>query len=127
MSLQPRLPVPCLRTMAGPSFGRVTVSIEPGPLPSVLLRLTGKDALPLLHRISTQALEDLGRGEARATLFCDFRARLLFRAHVARLTDDSVWLLHELAPGPALAQHLDKHIFREDVKLEDWSDRFAVR
>jgi folate-binding protein YgfZ len=96
-------------------------------LPSVLLRLTGKDALPLLHRISSQALEDLAHGDARATLFCDFRARLLFRAHVARLADDSVWLLHELAPGPALAQHLDKHIFREDVKLEDWSDRFAVR
>lgn len=96
-------------------------------LPSILLRLTGKDALPLLHRISTQALEDLGRGESRATLFCDFRARLLFRAHVARLTDDSVWLVHELAPGAALAQHLDKHIFREDVTVEDWSDRFAVR
>jgi len=95
--------------------------------PSILLRLTGKDALPLLHRISTQALDDLGRGEARATLFCDFRARLLFRAHVLRLADDSVWLLHEHAPGREFAQHLDRHIFREDVKLEDWSDRFAVR
>ena len=96
-------------------------------LPSILLRLTGRDALPLLHRISTQALDDLGPGETRTTLFCDFRARLLFRAHVARLSDDSVWLLHELAPGAELAAHLDKHIFREDVKVEDWSDRFAVR
>ena len=81
-------------------------------MPSILLRLTGRDALPLLHRISTQALEDLGRGESRATLFCDFRARLLFRAHVVRLTDDSVWLVHELAPGADLAHHLDRHIFR---------------
>ena len=94
---------------------------------SILLRLTGRDALPLLHRISTQALEDLPRGRSRATLFCDFRARLLFRAHVVRLSDDSVWLLHELAPGPQFAAHLDRHIFREDVKLEDWSDRFVVR
>ena len=111
----------------GPSFDRVLPSAATDSLPSILLRLTGKDAIPLLHRISTQALEDLARGEVRATLFCDFRARLLFRAHVARLVDDSVWLVHELAPGPDLARHLDKHVFREDVKLEDWSDRFVVR
>ncbi len=102
--------------------------MTPSPEPSsILLRLSGRDALPLLHRISTQALEDLGRGESRATLFCDFRARLLFRVHVLRLADDSVWLLHENAPGAAFAQHLDRHVFREDVRLEDWSDRFVVR
>ena len=94
---------------------------------SLLLRLSGADALPLLHRISTQALEDLALGEARATLFCDFRARLLFRAHAARLLDDSIWLVHENAPGAELAAHLDKHIFREDVKLEDLSEQFVVR
>lgn len=116
----------CAHARRVASFAPVTLP-APAPTLSTLLRLTGRDALDLLHRISTQSLEDLGAGEQRATLFCDFRARLLFRAHVARLHDDSVWLVHELAPGAALAAHLDRHIFREDVKVEDWSDRLTVR
>jgi folate-binding protein YgfZ len=95
--------------------------------PSTLIRLAGADALALLHRISTQALEDLGRSESRATLFCDFRGRLQSRAHVARVSDDSVWLVAERAPGAELAAFLDRHIFREDVKLDDWSARCSIR
>jgi len=99
---------------------------DPTPNPTTVLRLSGRDALDLLHRISTQSLLDLAAGEARATLFCDFRARLLHRAMVARLPDDSVWLLRDDAPGGPLAAHLDKHIFREDVKVEDLGNRLAV-
>lgn len=91
-----------------------------------VLRLTGRDVLDLLHRISTQSLNDLAAGQCRATLFCDFRARLLHRAFVARLPDDSVWLLRDDASGGGLAAHLDKHIFREDVRVEDCGERLAV-
>ncbi|MEO5617207.1 MAG: hypothetical protein ABIS67_05520 [Candidatus Eisenbacteria bacterium] len=93
---------------------------------TTVLRLTGRDVLDLLHRISTQSLTDLAAGECRATLFCDFRARLLHRAFAARLPDDSVWLLRDDAPGEALAAHVEKHVFREDVKVEDCGARLAV-
>ena len=83
-----------------------------------VLRLTGRDALDLLHRISTQALLDLPPGGSRATLFCDFRGRLLHRAHVVR-DADFVWLVRHDAPASELLEFVDRHRFREDVRLED--------
>lgn len=73
--------------------------------------------LGVLQRISTNALEDLAPGEARATLFLDFRGRLLHRAAVAHATDGSVWLVRGDAPPDELAAHVDRHVFREDVRV----------
>src|SRR5215510_4898696 len=85
------------------------------------LRLTGRDTLPLLHRVTSNALEDLEPGEARATLWCDFRGRLQQRAIVAVTADGAVWLLRADAPGDALAALLEKSIFRDDVRVEELS------
>jgi folate-binding protein YgfZ len=93
---------------------------------SCVLRLEGKDVLPLLHNISTRSLLDLAPGEARATLFCDFRGRLLHRAAVARMQDGGVWLVRPDAPGDDLAAHLDRHVFREDVRIADESAAWDV-
>ena len=73
--------------------------------------------LAVLHRISTATLEDLHRGEARATLFCDFRARLLHRAAVAHARDGGIWLVRADASPEDLLAHVDKHVFREDVRV----------
>ena len=89
------------------------------------LRLTGRDALPLLHRISTQALLDLKPGESRATLFCDFRGRLLHRA-VVSVAEDGAVLLRSQTPAAELAAFLDRHIFRDDVAVENRSDETAA-
>lgn len=89
------------------------------------LRLAGRDALTLLHRISTNSLLDLPRGEARATLFCDFRGRLLHRAHVLHAPGGEVWLLRDDAAAAPLAAFVDRHLFREDVTLDDRPGDFA--
>lgn len=94
---------------------------------STALRLTGRDALALLHRISTNALADLRPGQTRATLFCDFRGRLLHRAAAAVTADGAVWLLRDDAPGAPLAAFIDKQVFRDDVHIEDHSERLPVR
>src|SRR5262252_163920 len=93
---------------------------------STALRLTGRDTLPLLHRVTTNALEDLQPGEARATLWCDFRGRLQFRAIVAVAADGAVWLLRADAPGAELAAAVDKMIFRDDVRVEDVSGAYPL-
>ena len=93
---------------------------------STALRLTGRDALPLLHRTTTNALDTLAPGEARATLWCDFRGRLQHRAVVAIARDGAVWLLRPDAPGAPLAALLDRAIFRDDVRVEDRSAELAV-
>ena len=94
---------------------------------STALRLSGRDALPLLHRIGTQAVADLAPGQARATLFCDFRGRLLHRALVGVGADQAVWLFRDDAPGETLAAFLDRHVFRDDVRIEDRSGALPVR
>lgn len=95
--------------------------------PSTALRLTGADALALLHRISTNALGDLAPGQARPTLLCDFRGRLLHRAVVGVTADGAVWLVRDDAPGADLAAFLDRHVFRDDVRIEDRSSDLPVR
>src|SRR5262252_550824 len=89
--------------------------------PTTALRLTGRDTLSLLHRVTSNALDDLEPGEARATLWCDFRGRLQQRAIVAVTSDGAVWLLRADAPGVELAAEVDKSIFRDDVRVEELS------
>jgi folate-binding protein YgfZ len=103
-------------------------SFDPGSESgSTVLKLDGRDALALLHRISTNALLDLPAGGARATLFCDFRGRLLHRAVVHLDRDGAVWLLRDDAPGGPLAAFLERHVFREDVRIDDRSHALRVR
>jgi len=90
------------------------------------IHLRGKDALPLLQRISSNLLVDLPSGSARPTLFCDFRGRLLHRAVVYLTRQRTVWLLRDDAPGAELAAFLDRHVFREDVTIEDRSLSLSV-
>jgi folate-binding protein YgfZ len=94
---------------------------------STALRLTGRDVLTVLHRVTTQKLDDLAPGESRTTLFCEFRGRLLHRATVVHAPGGVVWLLRDDAPGGELAATVDRVVFREDVRVEDRSDALAVR
>lgn len=96
------------------------------PVTGGVLRLEGRDVLPVLHRIGTHALLDLAPGAARGTLFCDFRGRLLHRALVARAADGSVWLARDDADGASLAAYVDRHVFREDVRISDRSGELVV-
>jgi folate-binding protein YgfZ len=107
-----------------PETGPATSAPAPDDA-SAALELHGADVLALLHRVSTQKLDDLTVGEARLTLFCDFRGRLLHRVAVAR-TQDAVWLVQDDAPGAALAAFVDRQVFRDDVKIHDRSAEFAV-
>ncbi|HTM56951.1 MAG TPA: hypothetical protein VL123_00900 [Candidatus Udaeobacter sp.] len=110
--------------MASPverSLPRASTGLEPG-----VVRLLGRDALSLLHNISTQRMLDLEPGDARLALFCDFRGRLLHRVVAARTRDGAVWLVREDQSGDSLAAHLDRSVFREDVTIEDLSADYAV-
>src|SRR5216117_513860 len=90
------------------------------------IRLDGRDALDLLHRVSTQSLRDLASGHCRTTLFCDFRGRLQHRVAVAHASDGAVWLLRDDAPADPLVELLDHQIFRDDVRLSTPEDAVVV-
>ena len=94
---------------------------------STVLRIEGADALDVLHRITTQSLRDLVPGEARTTLFCDYRGRLLHRASVAVTRDGAVWLVRDDAAGDELRASLERSVFREDVRITDLGNAWAAR
>jgi folate-binding protein YgfZ len=99
---------------------------ELSPPARTVIRVTGRDALGVLQRISSQQLETLAAGDARTTLFLDFRGRLLHRALVARTSDGAVWLLRDDAPAAGLIAHVDRHVFREELRMEDHSAAWRV-
>ena len=98
----------------------------PEPRASTVLRLEGRDALDLLHRISTASLADLAQGQCRAAPFCDFRGRLLHRAVVAASQDGALWLMRDDAPGDELLAFVERSVFREDVRIADLGARWSV-
>jgi folate-binding protein YgfZ len=95
--------------------------------PTSVVRLEGRDALEVLHRISTRELSDLAPGRCRAAPFCDYRGRLLHRAVAAATGDGAVWLLRDDGPGAELAAFIERHVFREDVRATDLGAWNAVR
>ena len=99
---------------------------SPAPRASSVLRLEGRDALDLLHRVSTRFLSDLAPGECRAAPFCDFRGRLLHRAVVAATRDGALWLLRDDAAGDGLAAFVERGVFREDVRIADLGARWSA-
>jgi folate-binding protein YgfZ len=103
---------------------RPALETSKAPRASSVLRLAGRDALDLLHRISTTFLMDLAPGACRAAPFCDFRGRLLHRAAVAATRDGALWLLRDDAPGDELAAFVERSVFREDVRIVDQGARW---
>jgi folate-binding protein YgfZ len=84
------------------------------------IRLRGGDRAALLHRISTNDLLTLAPGEGRPTLFTSSTARILDRAVVYNIPQDSLMLLTGPGRGEALAGYLQRNIFfRDDVQIED--------
>ena len=96
------------------------------PRETTVLRLEGRDALDLLHRLSASLLSDLAPGACRAALFCDFRGRLLHRAVAAVTRDGAVWLLRDDAPGAELLAFVERGVFREDVRVADQGARWSA-
>jgi tRNA-modifying protein YgfZ len=99
---------------------------SPAPRASSVVRLEGRDALDLLHRISTAFFSDLAPGACRAAPFCDFRGRLLHRAVVAATRDGALWLLRDDAPGDELATFVERSVFREDVRIVDLGAQWSA-
>jgi len=92
---------------------------------STFIRLTGADALEVLHRVTTQHLRDLAPGQCAMTLACDFRGRLLHRFAVVNTTT-GILLLRDDAAADSLVEYIDRQIFRERVTIADESGEWNV-
>jgi folate-binding protein YgfZ len=82
------------------------------------LKLSGADALDLLHRLSTNALKDLPVGGARGTLFLTEKGRIIDRAVVIR-TDDSLLLITSPGSEQKVVKWIARFTITEDIQITD--------
>ena len=85
------------------------------------LESTGRDALDLIQRMSTNDVLSLANGEGRPTIFTSPIGRIIDRVTVYR-RDEPLLLLSEPGRGNAVRQYLQRNIFfNDDVRIADLS------
>ncbi len=97
-----------------------------GPvLPRGILRVTGKDRLDYLHRMSTQNLKPLPPGASAYGAFLEARGHVVGEGTVL-VREEEVLLDVDPAALEATRAHLSKFVIMDDVKIEDLSERLRV-
>jgi folate-binding protein YgfZ len=86
-----------------------------------LLRLSGPDALDLLHRISTNDLAKLSVGASAQTILTTEKGRIVDVLSVLRLSDTELLLAGCSDDTQRLASWIQKFIIMENAKIEDTS------
>jgi len=83
-----------------------------------LVRLSGRDHLDFLHRMTTGNFRDLQPGDGTHTVFPDQRGRLVWTGVLTRVGADQT--LGVLCPGgdPPLPEWLERFHFSEDLALD---------
>ncbi|MFQ5651897.1 MAG: aminomethyltransferase family protein [bacterium] len=89
------------------------------------LRVTGRDHVDLLHRLTTNDLRALEPGEGQITVFANEIGRIIDRVHLLKL-EDAVHLITSPGNGEKIRTWIDKYIFIEDVQVQDHSDTYGV-
>ncbi len=79
----------------------------------------GKDALDLLHRLSTNDMLSLKVRDARGTVLTSDRGRVLGVVNVVRVEEHRLLLLNAAPDPKAVIDWIDRFTFDEDAKLRD--------
>ena len=91
-----------------------------------VLKFTGESRLDLLHRMSTQALNDLQSGEGQATILTTDIGRMIDRLLVYT-TSDAVYAVTGEENADAIARYLMRFVFfNDDFHVEDLSDETVI-
>lgn len=83
-----------------------------------VLSLTGNDAAPFLHNLSTNDMKGLEAGTCCESLFTDVKGKVLHHAVVCRTATDAFSVVVTSPAAEKLAEHLDRYHIREDLKME---------
>ena len=82
------------------------------------LRLDGKDALDLLHRLTTNDVKGLAEGSGAATVFVTAKGRILDLVTLHRFRG-GLHMLADAIRADAIRDWIDRYTFREEVRVED--------
>lgn len=97
------------------------VTFEP---PRGRLRLTGKDAIPFLHRMLTNDIQRLSAGQGCYAALLSPNGRMISDMRVIR-SEDVVLLDTPSSAATAVKTKLEQFLFREDVRVSDLTDSVA--
>ncbi len=89
-----------------------------------LLVLVGKDHQPWLHNLVTNSVTALAEGAGNYAFALNLKGRILFDLNILSLPE-ALWLDLDHAAVAVAAAHFDRHLFTEDVKLENVSGQYA--
>jgi folate-binding protein YgfZ len=89
-----------------------------------IIKLTGKDTLEFLHRVSTNAVKDLNPFYRIPTLFLNEKGRFIDRTTLLNL--DNHFLLIGSSNNNRLLNWINKYIINEDIQTSDVSGNYAV-
>jgi hypothetical protein len=90
-----------------------------------ILELGGADVLPYLHAVSSQHTADLGPGDATSALLLSPKGKIEFAFRLA-VVDSGALLDTEAGAAPALAERLQRFVFRYDVTVRQVPGSLAV-
>ena len=85
------------------------------------VRITGADATEWLHSQTTNDVQGLASGQGHHTAVLDRQGRVHGHFTLHRWGDE-FWMIIEKAQVESVLEHLDAHLFIEDVQLEPTED-----
>lgn len=91
----------------------------------VVIRLTGKDTIDFIHRISTNKIKDIQNFQKVNTLFLNEKGRFISRATFARL-ENEYFIISEADSESRLYSWINKFIIMEDIKTENLNSKHAL-
>lgn len=91
-----------------------------------VLKFTGETRLDLLHRMSTQAVEELQSGEGAATILTTDIGRMVDRL-LLYVTSDTVYAVTGENNADNVARYLLRYVFfNDDFNIEDLTDETTI-
>jgi tRNA-modifying protein YgfZ len=103
---------------------RARLAVGPVEAPAVL-QATGKDAKDYLHRMTTQDVNRLARGESAYAAVLNAKGHLLADVHVL-VEDGGVLLLLDPRAVAEARPHLERFVIMDEVTFEDLSSSLRV-
>ncbi|MCB0753295.1 MAG: hypothetical protein KDC52_17625, partial [Ignavibacteriae bacterium] len=92
---------------------------------SAVIKLSGKDVLNFLQRITTNDVSKLEPFHYVTTLFTNEKGRLIDRTALIKFEDD-YFLVGSKFNDAVLARWIDKYVITEDVKIENYTNKFLI-
>jgi folate-binding protein YgfZ len=87
--------------------------------------VTGKDALDLLNRLSTNKVDELPLGTGAGTVLATNKGRVIDLLHIFAL-EDGLLMLTSPQTRQRVVEWIDQYTFLEDVTLEDVTETTAM-